>query len=393
MNEKYPSHNKVIPYGRQDISQEDIDEVVKILNSDYLTQGPTVPLFEKEVSNYCGSQYAIAVNSGTSALHIAVLALDIGKGDLVWTSPNTFVASANCILYCGAKVDFVDIDKDTFNMCSKSLEAKLIKAKQKKQLPKAVIPVHIAGQPCDMKSIHKLSKEYGFRIIEDASHALGATYDGKKVGDNRYSDFTIFSFHPVKIITSGEGGIALTNDSELARKAKLASSHGITSEKEEMDPRPSDEIWNYQQIQLGFNYRMTDIHAALGISQMKRLDQFVTKRRELAKRYDNLLANLPIVIPFQDNNSLSSYHLYIVKVGETLQKKVYGALIEDKINANLHYIPVYRQPYFAQMGFTSGYCKNAEEYFKSVISIPLYPNLSLLDQDRVIESITKAISS
>ena len=393
MNQKPLSQNKVIPYGRQDISQEDINEVVKILNSDFLTQGPTVPRFEKEVSNYCGSKHAIAANSGTSALHIAASALEIGKGDLVWTSPNTFVASANCILYCGAKVDFVDIDKDTFNMCPKSLEKKLIEAKQKKQLPKAIIPVHISGQPCDMKSIYKLSKEYGFRIIEDASHALGAIYDGKKVGDNRYSDFTIFSFHPVKIITSGEGGMALTNDSELARKARLFRSHGITSEKEEMDPRPSNEIWNYQQIELGFNYRMTDIHAALGISQMKRLDQFVSKRRELAKRYDNLLANLPVAIPFQDNNSLSSYHLYILKVGEALQKKVYRALIEEKIKVNLHYIPVYRQPYFSQMGFTPGYCKNAEECFKSVISIPLYPGLSFLDQDRVIESIIKNTTS
>ncbi|MDC0587003.1 UDP-4-amino-4,6-dideoxy-N-acetyl-beta-L-altrosamine transaminase [Gammaproteobacteria bacterium] len=391
MNEIFQNSNKTIPYGRQDITDEDIEEVVKILKSDFLTQGPTVPLFEEIVSTYSGSNHAIAVNSGTSALHIASLALGIGPGDIVWTSPNTFVASANCVLYCGAKIDFVDIDKRTFNLCPEKLELKLIEAKKKQELPKVVIPVHIGGQSCDMKAIHRLSKKYGFRIIEDASHAIGALYDGKKVGNCLYSDFTIFSFHPVKIITSGEGGMALTNDKELARKARLFSSHGITSNTDEMDVKPDNEIWNYQQIELGFNYRMTDIHAALGISQMTRIDKFLSKRRELAKRYDEMLDDLPVIVPFQAENCLSSYHLYLLKVNSEIQKKVYQSLTSDGINVNLHYIPVYRQPYFMQFGFRQGYCKNAEEYFKSVLTIPLYPGLSFDDQDRVIESISKSI--
>jgi UDP-4-amino-4,6-dideoxy-N-acetyl-beta-L-altrosamine transaminase len=392
MNKASQNIKKVIPYGKQDIVNDDIEEVINILKSDFLTQGPTVPLFEKTVSTYCGANHAIAANSGTSALHIAALALGVGHGDIVWTSPNTFVASANCILYCGANVDFVDIDKRTFNLCPEKLELKLIEAEKNDRLPKVVIPVHIAGQPCDMKEIHRLSQKYGFRIIEDASHALGALYNEEKVGNCLYSDFTIFSFHPVKIITSGEGGMALTNNSDLARKARLFSSHGITSDGDEMDARPDDEIWNYQQIALGFNYRMTDIHAALGISQMKRLDKFLSRRRELAKRYDEMLCDLPVTIPFQESNSLSSYHLYLLSVQSELQRKVFDALLEDKINANLHYIPVYRQPYFVKLGFNQGYCQNSEEYFKSVITIPLYPGLSDSDQNRVIKSIAKAVS-
>ncbi len=391
MNKAPQNDNQLIPYGRQDIVNDDIEEVIKILKSDFLTQGPTVPLFEKTVSTYCGANHAIAANSGTSALHIASLALGVGHGDIVWTSPNTFVASANCILYCGANVDFVDIDNRTFNLCPEKLELKLIEAEKNDQLPKVVIPVHIAGQPCDMKEIHRLSQKYGFRIIEDASHALGALYDGEKVGNCLYSDFTIFSFHPVKMITSGEGGMALTNDSDLARKARLFSSHGITSNGEEMDPRPDDEIWNYQQIELGFNYRMTDIHAALGISQMNRLDEFLLKRRKLAKRYDELLKELPVITPYQDDASLSSYHLYLLKVDSEIQRTIYESLSSDGIQVNLHYIPVYRQPYFIKLGFEKDYCKNSEEYFKSIITIPLYTGLSFDDQDRVVESITKSV--
>jgi UDP-4-amino-4,6-dideoxy-N-acetyl-beta-L-altrosamine transaminase len=387
----------IIPYGRQDINQSDIDAVVNVLLSDYLTQGPVVPAFEKAVADYCGAQHAVAVNSATSALHIACLALGVGNGDIVWTTPITFVASANCALYCGATVDFVDIDPSTYNLSVERLEEKLIQAEKTGKLPKVVIPVHLCGQPCDMAAIHALSQQYGFRIIEDASHAIGGKYKGEPIGNCRYSDITIFSFHPVKIITTGEGGMAVTNDSALAKHLRLLRSHGISSTPEDMQPRPSQEIWNYQQLDLGFNYRMTDIHAALGLSQMQRLDEFVTKRHAIAKRYDQQLSDLPVVTPWQHPDGFSSYHLYVIRLKldaiNKTHRQVYEALRAAGILVNLHYIPVYRQPYYERMGFKVGYCVEAEQYYYEVISIPMYPGLSEVEQEFVIESLRDAINT
>ncbi|ART79738.1 UDP-4-amino-4,6-dideoxy-N-acetyl-beta-L-altrosamine transaminase [Oceanisphaera avium] len=305
----------MIPYGRQDINQADIDAVIEILKSDFLTQGPKVPLFEKTVADYVGSDHAVAVNSATSALHIACLALGLGPGDWLWTSPITFVASANCGLYCGAQVDFVDIDPRTYNLCAKELEKKLITAKQNGTLPKVVIPVHFSGQSCDMQAIHALSKRYGFKIIEDASHAIGGKYKKEPIGNCRYSDITVFSFHPVKIITTAEGGMAMTNNPQLAEKMQLYRSHGITRDPSFMTHEP-DGSWYYQQIELGYNYRMTELQAALGISQMQRLDGFITQRHKLAQRYNELLADLPITLPWQHVDSDSSWHLYVICSGQ-----------------------------------------------------------------------------
>jgi UDP-4-amino-4,6-dideoxy-N-acetyl-beta-L-altrosamine transaminase len=386
----------VIPYGRQNINQADIDAVIEVLQSDFLTQGPIVPAFEKSVANYCGVQYAVSVNSATSALHIACLSLGVGKGDIVWTTPITFVASANCALYCGATVDFIDINPRTYNMSADCLAEKLSIAEKRGKLPKVVIPVHLCGQPCDMEAIHALSQQYGFKIIEDASHAIGGRYKGEHIGNCRYSDITVFSFHPVKIITSGEGGMALTNDIKLAKRMRLLRSHGITSDIAEMHSRPSEELWNYQQIDLGFNYRMTDIHAALGLSQMKRLDEFVAKRHEIAQRYDELLSSLPLVTPWQHPDSYSSYHLYVIRLksGEMnkTNRRVYNAMHAAGILVNLHYIPVYCQPFYEKMGFRSGYCPQAEQYYIDAISIPMYPSLIDVQQDLVVSEIRKALT-
>ncbi len=385
----------MIPYGRQDINQDDIDSVVAVLRSDFVTQGPVVPAFEKSVTDYCGAHYAVAANSATSVLHIACLALGVGKGDLVWTTPITFVASANCALYCGASVDFLDINPRTYNLCEDGLADKLEKAAAHGQLPKVVIPVHLSGQPCNMERIHALSKQYGFKIIEDASHAIGARYKGEPIGNCRHSDITVFSFHPVKIITTGEGGMALTNDAQLAKRMRLFRSHYITSDLEDMVARPAVEQWNYQQIGLGFNYRMTDIHAALGLSQMKRLDEFVAKRHNIAKQYDELLADLPIVTPWQHPDGFSSFHLYLIrlKLGEISKthRQVYKALNELDIVVNLHYIPVYLQPYYERMGFPSGYCPRAEQYYSEVLSIPMFPGLTRAQQCYVVESLKKVL--
>jgi len=386
----------MIPYGRQDINQLDIQAVVDVLRSDFLTQGPVVPAFENAVSIYCNAKYAVAVNSATSALHIACLVLGVGKGDLVWTSPITFVASANCALYCGAEVDFVDIDPQTYNLSVDRLKEKLILAEKAGRLPKVVIPVHLCGQPCDMEGIHALSQQYGFKIIEDASHAIGGRYKGEPIGNCRYSDITVFSFHPVKIITSGEGGMALTNDIKLAKHMRLLRSHGITSDSADMQPRPSEELWNYQQIDLGFNYRMTDFHAALGLSQMQRLEEFVAKRHFLAKRYDNMLSDMPVLTPWQHSNGYSSYHLYIIRLKldeiKKTHRQVYEALRAAGILVNLHYIPVYRQPYYEMMGFKLGYCAQAELFYSEAISLPMYPGLTEDQQDYVVTEIEKAIS-
>jgi UDP-4-amino-4,6-dideoxy-N-acetyl-beta-L-altrosamine transaminase len=380
----------MIPYGRQDISEADIQAVVKILRSDYLTQGPAVPAFEKNLADYCGTQYAVAVNSATSALHIACLALGVGPGDIVWTTPITFVASANCALYCGAKVDFVDIDPRTYNLCVESLAEKLAQAEKIGKLPKVVIPVHLCGQPCDMAGIHALSQRYGFKIIEDASHAIGAKYRGEPIGNCRYSDITVFSFHPVKIITTGEGGMAITNDEQLAKRMQLLRSHGITRDVNEMTHAP-DGPWYYQQIDLGYNYRMTDLQAALGLSQMQRLDEFVAKRHILAKRYDQLLADLPVATPWQHADSYSGLHLYVIRLksGEIAKshRQVFEALRSTGIGVNLHYIPVHMQPYYQKLGSKTGDYPEAERYYETAISLPLYPALARGQQDRVVAAI------
>ena len=379
----------ILPYGRQDINQCDIDAVIDVLLSDFLTQGPTVPAFEKAVADYCVTQYAVAVNSATSALHIACLALGVSKGDIVWTTPITFVASANCALYCGAKVDFVDIDPDTFNLSVERLAEKLAEAEQSGSLPKVVIPVHLCGQSCDMTGIYALGQKYGFKIIEDASHAIGGHYKGDPIGNCRYSDITVFSFHPVKIITTGEGGMALTNDEQLAKRMRLLRSHGITSDAADMHSKPSEELWNYQQIVLGFNYRMTDMQAALGLSQMQRLDEFVAIRHSIASRYGTKLSELPVVTPWQHSDSYSAMHLYVIRLKldeiKKTHRQVYEALREAGILVNLHYIPVYRQPYYEKMGFSAGHCPNAERYFSEIISIPMFPRMTEDDQERVID--------
>jgi UDP-4-amino-4,6-dideoxy-N-acetyl-beta-L-altrosamine transaminase len=385
-----------IPYGRQDICQADIDAVLAVLRSDFLTQGPAVPAFEKAVADYCGAQYAVAVNSATSALHIACLALGVGKDDIVWTTPITFVASANCALYCGATVDFVDIDPCTYNLSVECLAEKLTVAERTGKLPKVVIPVHLCGQSCDMAGIYSLSQQYGFKIIEDASHAIGGRYNEQAIGNCRYSDITVFSFHPVKIITTGEGGMAVTNDAALAKHMSLLRSHGISNTAADMEPRPAQEIWNYQQIDLGFNYRMTDILAALGLNQMQRLEEFVARRHEIAQRYDQMLSSLPVVIPGQHADCFSGFHLYVIrlKLGEISRshRQVYTAMHAAGILVNLHYIPVYRQPYYKNLGFEAGYCPEAEQYHAESISIPLYPGLTGVQQDQVVHALRGATS-
>lgn len=386
---------KAIPYSRQDINQADIDAVVAVLRSEFLTQGPVVPAFEKAVVAYCGAQHAVAVNSATSALHIACLALGVGKGDIVWTTPITFVASANCALYCGASVDFIDIDPRTYNLSVERLAEKLALAEKTGELPKVVIPVHLCGQPCDMAGIHALSQQYGFKIIEDASHAIGGKYKNEPIGNGHYSDITVLSFHPVKIITSGEGGMAVTNDPALDKYMRLFRSHGISSTAADMQPRPAQEIWNYQQIDLGFNYRMTDLHAALGLSQMQRLDEFVTKHHAIAKRYDQLLSALPIRTPWQHPDSYSGYHLYVIRLKlneiNKTQREIYDAFYAADIGVNVHYIPVYRQPYYEQMGFNMGYCPQAEQYYSEVISIPIYPGFTIDQQDFVVQTLRRVL--
>jgi UDP-4-amino-4,6-dideoxy-N-acetyl-beta-L-altrosamine transaminase len=382
---------KPIPYARQSISQSDIDAVVQVLNSDFLTQGPMVPAFESAVANYCHAKHAVATTNATSALHLACLALGLGQGDILWTSPITFVASANCALYCGASVDFVDIDPQTYNLCPVALEDKLVAAQKTGQLPKIVVAVHMCGQPCDMQAIHALSVKYGFNLIEDASHAIGAKYQGEYVGGGRYSDITVFSFHPVKIITSCEGGMALTNNTQWAKTMMRLRSHGISNEPMDMTVQPENEIWNYQQHELGFNYRMSEIHGALGLSQFQRIDEFLITRHKIAKTYDEALADLPIVTPWQHPNVVSSYHLYPIRISKSkhglTQKQVYADLHLANIKVNLHYIPVYLQPFYANKGFKRGYCKNAESYFQEAISLPMYADMTQAQQEEVCRQI------
>ena len=377
----------MIPYGRQNISESDIEAVIEVLRSDFLTQGPVVPAFEEAVKTYCGAEYAVATNSATSALHLACLALGLGQGDIVWTTPITFVASANCALYCGAKVDFIDIDALSYNMSIQALKEKLEIAQKTGGLPKIVIPVHLSGQPCDMAEIHALGQQYGFKIIEDASHAIGAKYQDGQIGNCQYSDITVFSFHPVKIITTGEGGMALTNNLKLAAHMSRLRSHGITRSPHEMTQIP-DGPWYYQQIELGFNYRLTDIQAALGLSQMQRLDEFVAQRHVIAQEYNKLFNDLPVTTPWQGPSSLSSYHLYIVRLkgkkGGYDRKDVFERLRSFGIMVNLHYIPLYRQPYFEAMGFKREDFPEAEAYYREAISLPIYPGLTEAQQVEVV---------
>jgi UDP-4-amino-4,6-dideoxy-N-acetyl-beta-L-altrosamine transaminase len=382
----------MIPYGRQDVNQADIDAVMEVLRSDFLTQGPAVPAFEKAVASYCGAKHAVAVNSATSALHIACLALGVGKGDVVWTTPITFVASANCALYCGATVDFVDIDPTTFNLSLDRLAEKLAQAEKIGHLPKVVIPVHMCGQPCDMAGIHALSQQYGFKIIEDASHAIGGSYKGETIGNCRFSDITVFSFHPVKIITTGEGGMALTNDPVLANQMIRLRSHGITRDAAEMTHAP-DGSWYYQQIELGYNYRISDLQAALGLSQMKRLDEFVTKRHVCARRYDELLADLPVFTPWQHVDCYSSFHLYVIRLDLSVlnHREVFERLRVNGIGVNLHYIPVYRQPHYARMGFNPSDFPEAERYYAEAITLPIYPALTDKQQLEVVRWLIQPI--
>lgn len=384
----------IIPYGKQDISEADIQAVVEVLRSDFLTQGPAVPAFEQSVITYTGVKFAVAVNSATSALHIACLALNLGKGDIVWTSPISFVASANCALYCGATVDFVDINLHTYNMCVESLAKKLAVAEKIGNLPKIVIPVHLAGQSCDMQSIYALSQQYGFKIIEDASHAIGGKYLNSPVGNCKYSDITVFSFHPVKIITTGEGGMAVTNDAGLANQLRLLRSHGITRDEAQMDNEPHG-AWYYEQIGLGFNYRMTDIQAALGLSQMQRLDEFVEKRHTVAKHYDESLAILHVVTPQQTPDTYSALHLYIIRLNldQITQShyQVFNDLREQGILVNLHYIPIYKHPYYQKLGFDYKLCANAEIYYDTAVSIPMYFGLSDSQQNQVTSSLKSAL--
>ena len=386
----------MIPYGKQDISQQDIDAVVDVLKSDFLTQGPKVPVFESALTSHTGAKYAVAVNSATSALHIACMALELGEGDWLWTSPITFVASANAGLYCGAKVDFVDIDSRTYNLCPNKLEKKLEIASLDGRLPKVLVPVHLCGQPCDMKRIRELCNKYNVKIVEDASHAIGGSYQGELIGSCKYSDITVFSFHPVKIVTTAEGGAVLTNDHELATKMGLYRSHGITRDQDEMT-EISHGAWYYQQITLGYNYRMTELQAALGISQMMRLADFVATRHKIAERYNFLLKDLPVQIPFQLENTYSGLHLYVIRLKldeiSATHKDVFDELRANQINVNIHYIPVHIQPYYKAMGFRYGDFPASEKYYKEAISLPMYPGLSQSDQDKVVRVLTSSLAN
>lgn len=386
----------MIPYGKQDINQADIDSVLNVLRSDFLTQGPKVPIFEQKVADHVGANHALAVNSATSALHIACKALGLGAGDWLWTSPITFVASANCGLYCGAQVDFADIDPKTYNLCPQALEAKLEKAEQENRLPKVLVAVHFSGQPCDMEAIYSLSQRFGFHIVEDASHAIGGKYKSEFIGSSRYSDITVFSFHPVKIITTAEGGMAMTNDDKIASRMDLLRSHGVTRDKNLMTHEP-DGPWYYQQVELGYNYRMTELQAALGITQMDRLDAFVSRRHELAKRYDELLKDLPVTTPWQHPDSYSGLHLYVIRLQlgaiNKTHRQVFESLREHGIGVNLHYIPVHTQPYYREMGFEPDAFPQAMQYYREAISLPMFQGLTDEQQDDVVVKLSKALAS
>lgn len=384
----------MIPYGRQEITQADIDAVVSVLKSDFLTQGPQVPCFEQAIAKHVGAKHALAVNSATSALHLACLALGLGEEDWLWTSPITFVASANCGLYCGAQVDFVDIDPRTYNLCPKALSAKLENAEKEGRLPKVIVAVHLCGQPCDMQAINILSQRYGFRLIEDASHAIGGKYQDEFIGNCRYSDITVFSFHPVKIITTAEGGMAVTNSDILAGKIALLRNHGITRDAAQMT-HEADGPWYYQQVNLGFNYRMTELQAALGITQLERLDGYVRRRHRIAERYDEALSGLPVVTPWQHPECYSGRHLYVIRLKldeiSTTHRQVFESLREQDVGVNLHYIPVHTQPYYRELGFQHGDFPESECYYAEAISIPLFPAMTEPEQDYVIDVLSSSL--
>jgi UDP-4-amino-4,6-dideoxy-N-acetyl-beta-L-altrosamine transaminase len=386
----------MIPYGRHTITKEDIDAVGEVLKSEFLTQGNQVPLFEQKVAKYCGADHAVAVNSATSALHIACLALGLGEGDWLWTSPITFVASANCGLYCGANVDLVDIDPKTYNLSPRVLEEKLAQAEKEGRLPKVVIPVHLCGQSCEMEAIHKLSLKYNFKIIEDASHAIGGKYQGKLIGNGQYCDITIFSFHPVKIVTTGEGGMAVTNNKLLADNMALLRSHGITRDFNLMTKEPEGP-WYYQQIDLGFNYRMTDLQAALGISQMRRIDNYITRRHTIAEYYNDKLKELQVTVPHQHHDIYSAFHLYVIRLDikeiQLNHRQVFEKLRAGGIGVNLHYIPIHRQPYYQKLGFQMYNFKEAEAYYGEAISLPIYPDLDKKKQNDVISTLRRVLKS
>jgi UDP-4-amino-4,6-dideoxy-N-acetyl-beta-L-altrosamine transaminase len=381
----------MIPYGRQSIAECDIDAVVEVLRSDWLTQGPFVERFERAVADYCGATHAVAVCNATAGLHLACRALGIGPGDQVWVSPNTFVASVNCARFCGAEVDFVDIDARTYNLSPAALEIKLAGADR---TPKAVVVTHFAGQSCDMVAFSELAARYGFALIEDAAHALGGDYQGEPVGSCRYSDMTVFSFHPVKSITTAEGGMVLSNRADLAARLRELRSHGITRDPMRFGgDSPGD--WYYQQLDLGYNYRLSDIQSALGISQLARLDQFVARRTALARRYDAALENLPVRLPWQDLNTASAWHLYVVRLQldriETSRAEVFAALRQAGVGVNVHYIPVHTQPYYRRLGFGSGDFPVAEAYYEEALTLPLYPGLTEAEQDVVIARLGAAL--
>ena len=386
----------MIPYGRQHIDQADIDAVTAVLTSDFLTQGPTVPAFEQAVAEIVGAKHAVAMNSATSALHVACLALGLGEGDSLWTTPNTFVASANCALYCGASVDFVDIDANSLNISIDVLAKKLVEADRLGTLPKIVVAVDFAGRPCDWPVLRRLADQYGFFLIDDASHAIGADYDGQMLGGAEWADITIFSFHPVKIITTAEGGMALTHSEALADKLRLLRSHGITRDPAWLE-QPDTGLWYYEQQELGFNYRMTDIQAALGISQLKHLTEWIARRRQLAHQYQTQLAELPLILPNFDMMAHSAWHLYVIQLNAektTLSRRaVFDALRAANIGVNVHYIPIYWQPYYRQLGFAKGLCPNAETYYQHAISIPMYSGLSNEDQSKVVNCLATILSA
>ena len=385
----------MIPYGRQSISDADIQAVVDVLKSDFLTQGPVVPAFEEAVASLCGADYGVAMNSATSALHLACLALGVGPGDSVWTSPLTFVASANAALYCGTRVDFVDVDERSYNICPLRLEEKLDRAAEAGTLPKVIIPVHLAGQSCDMAAIHAAAIRHGVRIIEDASHAIGGSYLSEPVGNCRFSDITVFSFHPVKIVTTGEGGMAMSNNRELAELMRLDRSHGITRDPAQLQDGDVGP-WYYEQQRLGFNYRMTDIAAALGLSQLGRIGEFLTRRREIAEAYNAAFAELPVKTPWQHPDSASAWHLYVIRIDRQRtarsHREIFDALREAGVGVNLHYVPVYRQPYYRELGFGQGHCPNAEAYYAEAITLPMFPSLNREEQELVIAAVSKVVS-
>ncbi len=381
----------MIPYGRQDIRQEDIDAVTAVLASPFLTQGPMVPQFEAAICDVTGAAHAIAVNSATSALHVAYMALELGPGDLLWTCPNTFVATSNAALFCGADVDFVDCDPRTYNMSVTALEAKLIDAKAKGRLPKIVTVVQFAGQSAEMAAIHALGQTYGFRIVEDASHAIGGSYQGEPVGNCRYSDICVFSFHPVKIVTTAEGGAATTQDPDLATAMELGRSHGVTRRADLMRDKDADP-WVYEQLSLGYNYRMTDLHAALGIAQLKRLAEYVDQRHALLARYAQALDGLPLILPYQHPDQRSALHLYPIQVLDRDRRQVFDALREAGLGVNVHYIPVHTQPYYRDLGFNWGDFPEAETYYNRAISLPMFPVITDTQFDHVVESVTKTLT-